>query len=374
MPSLNRIGTVFKRRCLNCGTPGLGMQRRAACLTEVGYFRNDTRAHRRGEIPQVQSGAGRMAEGQDATERQLRRALRRLHEARGNVLQGRPTSRNLTRNIECDARRFKFEREARNRQWWPAIDKLTGLLNQFLNDQQSARAKAWKLRVRDYSAAVRWTKELGRPPWLLRCKDGSVCAGRSNGARALKKDWQSVFHGDRHYVPDAQLYMDRYGEWFPQRPTQQTLALCPEKLRRAVREMRHKAAGPDNWEARSLLQLPAPAWERLGQLLQCVERTGLWPPGLRAWRLCFIPKDSSNYWYHRDLENTTNFGRQHCLQSLGTSSLPGSSETLPPGHAGRNAVWRFEGPRPGDPPAGFRRRDVSHDTRLRVLPRLSKSF
>ena len=57
-----------------------------ACLTEVGYFRNDIRAHRWGEIPQVQSGAGRMAEGQDAIERQLRRALRRLHEARGNVL------------------------------------------------------------------------------------------------------------------------------------------------------------------------------------------------------------------------------------------------------------------------------------------------
>ena len=111
-----------------------------------------------------------------------------------------------------------------------------------------------------------------------------MCSGRSNGARALKKDWQSVFYGDRHYVPDTQLYLDRYGEWFPQRPTQQALA---------VKEMKHKAAGPDNWEARSLLQLPDPAWERLGQLLQCVEHTGHWPPGLRAWRLCFIPKDSS---------------------------------------------------------------------------------
>ena len=84
-----------------------------------------------------------------------------------------------------------------------------------------------------------------------------------------------MFFGDRHYVPDAQLYLDRYGEWFPQRPTQQTLALCSEKLRRAVKEMKHKAAGPDNWEARSLLQLPAPAWERLGQLLLASGPSGL---------------------------------------------------------------------------------------------------
>ena len=264
-----------------------------ACLTDVGYFQPDARAHRRGEIPQLQSGAGRMAEGQDTRERQLRRALRRLHEARGNALHGRATSRNLLQNIEGDARRFQFVTEARNRQWWPAIDKLTALLNQFLNDQQSARSKAWRLRVQDYSAAVRWSKELGRPPWLLRCTDGSVCSGRSNGARALKRDWRPVFYGDRNYVPDTQAYLDRYGEWFPQRPVQQDLDLSPAKLRRAVKDMKHKAAGPDNWEARSLLQLPDIAWERLGQLLQSVERTGVWPPGLRAWRLCFIPKDSS---------------------------------------------------------------------------------
>ena len=89
-------------------------------------------------------------------------------------------------------------------------------------------------------------------------------------------------------MPDVDAYMAQYGNHHPQKPVAPDVDIDAA----AVASMKAKAHGLDQWEA-TMLYLPEEAWRRLAQTLMTIESTGTWPPSLRQWRMCCIPKEGS---------------------------------------------------------------------------------
>ena len=102
-----------------------------------------------------------------------------------------------------------------------------------------------------------------------------------------------IFCGPEGYEPKAEPFVQAYAAWIPHNPELVTPELTAQGLKDTVRQMRRKAAGPDQWSAEALLLLPDMAWERLTELLLQVEQVGQWPAPLVQWRLTFLPKVSA---------------------------------------------------------------------------------
>ena len=261
-------------------------------LKRAGVVAATPAARPRGTLPALQSAASPAGSGQDSKERELRRFLRRLHEAKTCCDLGKHPDAGLLRNLRQGATRWHVRQQVRANQWQPAITECHRQLQHMLKQQQDRRMTEWRLRMTDYAHAAKWVKASARPPWLLKQADGNVSVGTSKGVQALREAWAPLFTGGPNYVPDVASYMRAYGHHHPQRQVASDTPLEARQLQKAAGAMKHKAHGMDNWEARALLQLPTAAWQRLAQVLMAVEQVGTWPPALLQWRVCFIPKDN----------------------------------------------------------------------------------
>ena len=68
-------------------------------------------------------------------------------------------------------------------------------------------------------------------------------------------------------------------------PCASTFAFSAEALRKATGAMRHKCAGPDDWQPAQLLRLPDWWWEGASRLWEAIVRLGRVP---RSWRLAKV--------------------------------------------------------------------------------------
>ncbi|CAK9039821.1 unnamed protein product, partial [Durusdinium trenchii] len=105
------------------------------------------------------------------------------------------------------------------------------------------------------------------------------------------QDWQPIFCGD----PDETLAVDKYRRLYDPFILQSDGFSVPEldvaDLRKAAQKAQKTAAGCDGWSAALLLVLPNQAWLQLVDILTRCETDAVWPDGMLAWRVVYLPKE-----------------------------------------------------------------------------------
>ena len=122
-------------------------------------------------------------------------------------------------------------------------------------------------------------------------RDGTLVFGKQSGVEALFQDWQPIFCGD----PDETLAVDKYRRLYDPFILQSDGFSVPEldvaDLRKAAQKAQKTAAGCDGWSAALLLVLPDQAWLQLVDILTRCETDAVWPDGMLAWRVVYLPKE-----------------------------------------------------------------------------------
>lgn len=262
-------------------------------LKRIGAVSHESSAGQRGSLPTLVSGPSRHGPGQSITERRLRRVIRRLDEAQRHVHNGTSVPTNLQRTCQRNCNQFGCGADAQAHRWGACLKELTEQLKFSLKQSNLHALQGWRQKVQTYEGACAWLRKQAPPSWALTNGDKNT-SGRSQGAAFLFESWKNIFCGPEGYEPKAEPFVQAYAAWIPHNPELVTPELTAQGLKDTVRQMRRKAAGPDQWSAEALLLLPDMAWERLTELLLQVEQVGKWPAPLVQWRLTFLPKVSAD--------------------------------------------------------------------------------
>ena len=284
-------------------------------LGKAGLLGSSKATHPRGQEPRLQSAAPPQGVGQSLRERQLRRFLRRLEEARTVTRRGHQVQEQLRNALARDAPRWGVRSEVSQGHWGLAHARSLATLDRVLDEKQREALQGWRTRMSDYPSACRWIKATVPAPWLLRTAAGEDVAGKARGVQAIAQEWQPIFQGPPGYVPDTQRFLDTFGSFVPQRSPDRLPALNPGALKAIISSMRAKASGPCGWGA-----LPDPAWARLVEVLEKIEASGEWPLALSHWRLVFLPNNSYDGPCLPGHKDATHRGRQHHLPGLGKAT------------------------------------------------------
>ena len=240
-------------------------------------------------MPKLINAGARVAPGQPLRERQLRRLIRRLDEIRHLEIEQYPLPPDLVRACVRGCSTWDLQQQAELHQWGACRDILHRKLQETLRQSHQTAIATWIAKVKNFDEACKWLKRKAPPPWSLRHGE-EQSTGRSDGAELLRRAWKPIFGTGHDPQSSIRAFLSEYHAWIPNFPQIQCPELSADDLRKSVRQMRHKAAGTDQWCASALLALPDTAWAQLVQILRQVETWGTWPDALTQWRLTFVPK------------------------------------------------------------------------------------
>ena len=248
-----------------------------------------------GSAPSVKVSTHHMAPEQGLEERQLRRWLRRLEEARFHANRGSTLPKGLAKRIAKTPNIPEDERNAVNQQYWGAARALASeRLQHILRQQRQDKLKAWKEKVATFSGACRWVKQEEVTPQVVQDNAGQTYTSRVLALEALTDYWQNIF-GTPETAISFENFQNKFHQDFPpQRPAPNIPKIQCTDLKRAAMKMHKKATGLDGISADVILRLPQRSLMRLAQLLHKFERSGQWPDGLLHWKVCFLPKQRQN--------------------------------------------------------------------------------
>ena len=160
----------------------------------------------------------------------------------------------------------------------------------FIRSYQRRLVEKTKKNVKDLVKHFR-DPEQG-PISILKKEDGSIAGCISEMDELLRKCWLPIFakHDEGHPEPDAQEFMNKYGENIP--CVQQGLPIITVKdLRDALNRIPSSGAGGlDGWKPGELKQLPNQMLEMLLLLFDLVEDSGVWCEALAWAGITLIPK------------------------------------------------------------------------------------
>eukprot|EP00435_Cladocopium_sp_Y103_P042034 s1251_g11.t1 len=127
------------------------------------------------ESPKLVSGAHRMGTLQSLEERQIRRQLRRLEEARFLQLQGRPVPTSLKSRLYRTGHIPQNERDAiRRGAWGLGVQLVTKRLRQILANAKNQRISEWNKKVHTIPGACRWIQRESPNPMVVEDEMGNV--------------------------------------------------------------------------------------------------------------------------------------------------------------------------------------------------------
>ena len=130
----------------------------------------------------------------------------------------------------------------------------------------------------------------------------SVCVPETNTIsmdpcdveRVLWEKWQPVFcpSPEQEALPDFHAFWNRFGRFVVCAPVDLPL-LSGEDLRSAVFNMcDHSAGGADGWQVHEIKVWPMFLFQKLADMLNDVESSGVWPDDLLIQIISLIPKDA----------------------------------------------------------------------------------
>ena len=243
-----------------------------------------------GSMPTLKTSTHHMAPQQNASERRLRRWVRRLAEAKVVAANGRPLPSQLQNKLR-HSWAPEAEKQAVKQQAWGLGHKLAKERLQKMQEQtRKTKLQDWAAKVSTHSGACRWVSQQAVGPLVVKTQDGTILTARTKVVEALRDCWATIFGlpGQETLWED---FAEAYQEVFPSPQTPPSLPkiTCADIKRTAMR-MTDKATGVDGVAAKQVAALPQDALIRLSQFLHSCERKGQWPPELMQWKVVFLPK------------------------------------------------------------------------------------
>ena len=109
----------------------------------------------------------------------------------------------------------------------------------------------------------------------------------------LRVAWGPIFQLYQHSAPpNWRAFRQRFGNYFPQQCPFEFGDLTVEDLLNTLRRMKSRSAtGACGWRVAELKRLPRELLERLCQLFQHIEATGIWPEALLHGLITMVPKE-----------------------------------------------------------------------------------
>ena len=260
-------------------------------LRHAGLFCNRTPEQKLGSVPAPVPGQHRMADQQNVPERQLRRYIRRLQEARRAALHGVQPNPTLLRKLLRQAVPHNERCDLQRGHWGAALTSATTRLQQLLKTKHDEALRKWHECISDISGACRWVRQDNPVPWIIKNSSGAITGDRAFAAGELRNYWQTIFG---QQALDQAAFWNKYAGDVPDGGDAPVLGpiTCAQILAGA-RKLKKKANGPDGLSGAMISLLPQPALIRAAQILNLFERRGTWPRALLEWRIVFLPKQKA---------------------------------------------------------------------------------
>lgn len=259
-----------------------------AMLLETNSYRP------RGSVPQVKQAEERRGQGQSHLEREIRRVIRRCHEAhtqshRRGVAHVDPS---LHKQILKDVHRLGGDVQlVHNRLWGPLNKWLNDLLDSQRNVQQKFALNQWRAKMQNLTCATAWLKAKAPHPIVLTANDRSI-SGPAAVVEELHAWWSNLWLTTSQRK-ETMLCASLHEVWMRSGRMTHAQPLEPlsvRALRNALKRMKGKATGLDGWDVDLILSLPDSCLQKLVELLTTIEVAAEWPPALLSWKIRFLPK------------------------------------------------------------------------------------
>ena len=166
------------------------------------------------------------------------------------------------------------------------------------------RDRIWRERMVDSwehggAKVYRWCKgeENERADMITR-PDGSLTCDAAEMDDLVREAWLPIFQMYKHNeMPAWNAFQTQFGEFFAPRHDMHLDPLDGQKLRATLMRMRSASApGCDGWRVDELKKLPLPILDRLADLLNIIEETGVWPAALCEGIVSLITKGEGTTW------------------------------------------------------------------------------
>ena len=198
---------------------------------------------------------------------------------------------------------------------------LQNTIRQKSADQRRTRVNNWKETVRkglqkggQGRGGIYRAFQQQQSPTIsfLRKGDGTFTANALELDRLFHDTWMPILRAYAHKPePTWQAFSDRFGAHIEKHPLELDL-LDGKRLKEALGKMRDaQAAGMEGWRVAELKRLPLSLLNRLAQVLNAVERTGVWPATLQRALVSLVPKGEGNS--PEDVRPITVMSAVYCL-------------------------------------------------------------
>ncbi|CAE7676109.1 xynB [Symbiodinium sp. CCMP2592] len=245
-----------------------------------------------GSKPSLRSGNHKLSSRQAIGERQLRRHIRRLKEARLFQQKGLQVPLPLLKALSHAKLPAQETSDVRSARFGSALSAASDRLQVLLRDNYRQAIKTWKARIHTTHGACRWLKREEAIPSILQDEQGRTLCQPAEAVKALHNFWGHTFGCGPHQGADVEAFWDLFGQYVgqPSVPFPELPPLKGEDLRTMARKNASKVAGLDGLSPRMVSWLPDEALERLAELLNVIETKGVFPDNLKYWKIAFIPK------------------------------------------------------------------------------------
>lgn len=190
-----------------------------------------------GSAPSVKVSGHHMAPERGLEERQLRRWLRRLEEARFHANRGSALPKGLAKRIAKTPNIPDEERNAVKRQRWGAARALAS--DRLRRAQRQAKLQVWEEKAAAFSRACGRVKQEEVKPHVV-----------------LADYWRNLFGTPETTISFEKFEKNFYQDFPPQRPAPNIPYMQCTDLKRAAMKMRKKATGLDGISAEVITKLP----------------------------------------------------------------------------------------------------------------------
>lgn len=207
-----------------------------------------------GSAPSVKVSGHHMAPERGLEERQLRRWLRRLEEARFHANRGSALPKGLAKRIAKTPNIPDKERNAVKRQRWGAARALAS--DRLQRAQRQAKLQVWEEKVAAFSRACGRVKQEEVKPHVVQDNADQTYTSGVLALEALADYWRNLFGTPETTISFEKFEKNFYQDFPPQRPAPNIPYMQCTDLKRAAMKMRKKATGLDGISAEVITKLP----------------------------------------------------------------------------------------------------------------------
>ena len=253
---------------------------------------NSTSERPLGSRPSLRTGNHKVACREGCEERKLRRAIRRLQEARCLQFRGRFVPDTLRSALLRSALAPAESAAVHGQRYGLALSLANQRLQGLLQGKQKKALEKWYQDIHTTRGACRWLRREEATPLLLADEGGEVLTQPATALPALADFWGRTFGCTTDTTGQDEAFWSRYGQYVRQ-PSVEWPGLAPldaKELRRVAKEGAAKAGGPDGFTPQMIAWLPDEALTRLADLLNLCEREGRFPDDMLHWKIAFLPK------------------------------------------------------------------------------------